>query len=80
MNKRLHKLERIIRYEFNCFITLCYPKDKTLMLLRHISNLLDCKVWYLYDIGTISVDERDFMIRCNNIYYIYYINIINNFY
>lgn len=80
MNKRLHKLERIIRYEFNCFITLCYPKDKALMLLRHIANLLDCKVWYLYYIGTISLDEMNFMIKCNNSYYIYYAHIINSLY
>lgn len=80
MNKRLHKLERIIRYEFNCFITLCYPKDKALMLLRHITNLLDCKVWYLYNIGEISLDEMNFMIQCNNSYYIYYVHIINSLY
>lgn len=80
MNKRLHQLERIIRYEYNCFITACYPKDKALMLLRHISNLLRFKVWYLYVTGMISEDERHFMIIVNNKYYIYYVNIIHNYY
>lgn len=80
MNKRLHKLERIIRYEYNCFITLCYPKGKALILLQHVSNLLFYKIWYLYDMGNISEDERRFMLRCNNIYYIYYKVIIHNAY
>ena len=80
MNKRLHQLERIIRYEYNCFITACYPKDKALMLLRHISNLLRFKVWYLYDTGRISEDERHFMLMGNNKYYIYYVIIIHNYY
>ena len=26
MNNRLHHLERIIRYEYKCFDTLCAPK------------------------------------------------------
>lgn len=80
MNKRLHKLERIIRYEFNCFITPFYPKDKTLLLLCRISKLLVYKAWYLYDIGSISKDEKDFMIKCIKIYNLYYVNIINNYY
>lgn len=80
MNKRLHRLERIIRYEFNCFNTLCYPKDKALMLLRHIANLLERKVRYLYVVGAISLDEMNFMIQCNNRYYIYYVHIINSLY
>ena len=80
MNKRKHQLERIIRYEYNCFITACYPKDKALILLRHISDLLRFKVWYLYDTGRISEDERHFMLRGNNNYYMYYINIIHNYY
>jgi hypothetical protein len=80
MNKRLHKLKRIIRYEYNCFITLCYPKYKALILLQHVSNLLFYKILYLNDIGNISEDERRFMLRCNNIYYIYYKVIIHNAY
>lgn len=80
MNKRLHQLERIIRYEYNCFITACYPKDKALILLRHISELLRFKVWYLYDTGRISEDERHFMLMCNNNYYVYYAIIIRNYY
>ena len=28
MNKRKHKLERIIRFEYTLFNTLCYPKGK----------------------------------------------------
>lgn len=78
MNKRKHKLERIIRFEYMLFNTLCYPKEKSLIILRHIANLLYCKVWYLYDVGNISYDEKNFMIKCNNAYYIYYINYINN--
>lgn len=80
MNKRLHQLERIIRYEYNSFITTCYPKYKALILLRHISELLRFKVWYLYDTGRISEDERHFMLMCNNNYYMYYANIIHNYY
>lgn len=38
MNKRLHQLERIIRYEYNCFITACYPKDKALILFTIITK------------------------------------------
>lgn len=77
MNKRLHQLERIIRYEYNCFITACYPKDKALILLRNISDLLRFKVWYLYDTGRISEDERHFMLKCNNCYMDYANNILN---
>lgn len=80
MNKRLHKLERIIRYEFECFTTLRYPKGKALILLQHVSNLLYYKICYLSNIGNITDDERRFMIKCNNLYYIYYNDIINNVY
>lgn len=79
MNKRLHQLERIIHYEYNCFIAACYPKDKALILLRHISELLCFKAYYLYDTGRISEDERHFMLMGNNNYYMYYVNIIHNY-
>lgn len=72
MNKRKHKLERIIQFEYRPFDTFWYPKRKSLKMLQHIANLLYFKVWYLYDIGNISVDEKDFMIKCNNDYYNYY--------
>lgn len=80
MNKRKHKLERIIRFEYTLFNTFWYPKRKSIIMLRHISNLLFFKVWYLYDIGNISVDEKDFMIKCNNDYYIYYYHYIDRTY
>ena len=80
MNKRKHKLERIIRFEYTPFNTFWYPKRNSLIMLHRISKLLYFKVWYLYDIGNISDDERDFMIKCNNTYYIYYLNYIVNVY
>lgn len=80
MNKRKHKLERIIRFEYTPFNTFWYPKGKSLIMLQHIANLLYFKVWYLYDIGNISVDEKDFMINCNNAYYVYYHKYIDSIY
>lgn len=80
MNKRKHKLERIIRFEYTLFNTLCYPKGKSLIILRHIANLLYFKVCYLYDIGSISDGEKNFMINCNNVYYLYYYNYIDRIY
>jgi hypothetical protein len=80
MNKRKHKLERIIRFEYTLFNTLCYPKGKSLIILQHIANLLYFKVWYLYDIGNISDGEKNFMINCNNVYYLYYHNYIDRIY
>lgn len=78
MNKRKHRLERVVRYEYDCFKTLCYPKDKSLLLLRHISKLLEFKIWYLCARNRISINEQYFMLLCNNLYYDYYDNYINN--
>lgn len=80
MNKRKHQLERVVRYEYNCFKTLCYPKDKNLLLLSHISELLKFKIWYLYDRNILSINEQHFMLLCNILYYDYYFNYINNVY
>lgn len=79
-SKRKHQLERVIRYEYKCFDTLCYPKDNAKKLLCHVSKLLQFKVWYLYDRDTISVDERHFMLLCNTLYYIYYVKYIDSAY
>lgn len=79
-NKRKHQLERVIRYEYKCFDTLCYPKDNSKKLLQHISKLLEFKIWYFYDIGSISLHEKHFMLLCNNLYYIYYDNYLDNVY
>lgn len=80
MNKRKHKLERIIRFEYTLFNTFWYPKRKSLIVLRHIENLLYFKIWYLYNIGDITDDEKNFMANCNNVYYIYYFNYIVSVY
>ena len=78
MNKRKHQLERIVRYEYDCFKTLCYPKDKSLILLSHISKLLEFKIRYLYDRNTFTSNEQHFMLLCNYLYYNYYVKYINN--
>jgi hypothetical protein len=70
-NKRKHQLERVIRYEYNCF-DLRYSIRNARTLLCHTSKLLEFKVWYLYDRNIISNDEKHFMLLCNNLYYIYY--------
>lgn len=79
-NKRKHQLERVVRYEYKCFDSLCYPKDNSKRILRHISKLLEYKICYLSFRNTISINEEYFMNLCNNLYYIYYINYIDNVY
>lgn len=80
MNKRKHQLERVVRYEYKCFDTLCYRKDNMKRLLRHISKLLEFKIHYLCFRNIISINEEHFMLLCNNLYYIYYVNYIDNIY
>lgn len=74
MNKRKHQLERIVRYEYKCFDTIWYPKDTIKRLLRNISKLMEFKIHYLCFRGIISINEEHFMLLCNNLYYIYYVN------
>ena len=43
-----------------------------------MSKLLEFKVWYLYQSGRLTNDERDFMLLCIDKYYFYYVkNIVN---
>lgn len=80
MNKKFHELERIIRTEYKCFNTAIYPKGKCVILLHQITILLNYKIWYLFDIGKISSDEKLFMLNCNKLYFIHYIDYINKLY
>lgn len=74
-NKRKHKLERIIRYEYSCFNTMIYPKECSKKLLQQVENLLTFKITCLWYTRSINAGEKYFMQHCNTNYYIYYNNL-----
>lgn len=80
MNKRHHKLERIIRIEYNLFERMFCDKSKRYRIIQHIANLLYYKIYYMYYNGTINESEKLFMINCNNAYYINHIDYIDKLY
>lgn len=81
MNKRHHKLERIIRIEYNLFERMfCDKSERGRIIIQHIANLLYYKIYYMYYNGMINESEKLFMINCNNAYYIYYIDYIDKLY
>lgn len=77
MNERHHKLERIIRSEYNLFERMFCAKSKRYRIIQHIAILLYCKIYFLYYNGMINESEKLFMINCNNAYYIDYIDKLN---
>lgn len=68
MNERYHKLERIIRVEYNLFERMFCAKSKRYRIIQHIANLLYYKIYFMYYNG---------MINCNNVYYINHIGYID---
>ena len=74
MNERYHKLERIIRIEYNLFERMFCAKSKRYRIIQHIANLLYYKIYFMYYNGMINKRETVFMINCNNVYYINYID------
>ncbi len=72
MTNRYHKLERLVRCEYIKFDILVFPKDFAIKELQHIYPLLSYKIWYLFDMGDITIHERLFMLKCNSWYYNYY--------
>lgn len=71
-NKRKHKLDRIIRYEYVRFEVFFLPRNFAIEQLKHINDLLMYKIYYYYDNDVITYNERIFMLKCNNCYYKYY--------
>lgn len=80
MNGRYHKLERIIRIEYNLFEGMFCDKSKRYRIIQLIANLLYYKICYMYYNGMINESEKLFMINCNNVYYINHIKYINKLY
>ena len=81
MNERHHKLERIIRIEYNLFERMfCDKSERGRIIKKHIANLLYYKIYYMYNNGMINESEKLFMINCNNAYYIYHIDYIDKLY
>lgn len=80
MNERHHKLERIIRIEYNLFERMFCDKSERGRIIQHIANLLYYKIYYMYYNGMINESEKLFMINCNNAYYIYHIGYIDKLY
>lgn len=72
MNERHHKLERIIRIEYNLFERMFCDKSERGRIIQHIANLLHYN-------GMINESEKLFMINCNNAYYIYHIKYCTSF-
>jgi hypothetical protein len=80
MNVRHHKLERIIRFEYNIFERMFCDKSKRDRIIRHIANLLYYKIYFMYYNGMINESKKLFMINCNNAYYIKHINYFDKLY
>lgn len=80
MNERYHKLERIIRIEYNLFERMICDKSERDRIIQHIANLLYYKICYMYYNGTINEREKIFMINCNNAYHINHIDYIDELY
>lgn len=72
MNKRLHKLERIIRVEYRHFNHIIYPKDFGLELITQITSLLMDRIRLLRYTHEITLQEAHFMRWCASTYYGYY--------
>lgn len=70
MNKRYHKLERIIRVEYDLFERVLCSKSKRYEIIQHIANLMYYKIYFMYYNGMITLSERAFMLNCNNVYFI----------
>lgn len=77
MNKRYHKLERIIRVEYDLFGRVLCSKSKRYEIIQHIANLMYYKIHFMFYSSMITLSERTFMINCNNIYFNNRINYID---
>lgn len=76
-NKRMHKLERKVRVNFQGFNRIICPKDVEIKCLDQITKLFFNRIWYLHYRGNMTLSEAYFMILCVRRYYVYYKKLIN---
>lgn len=78
--KRKHRLNRIIRKEYQHFDTMLIGKANSDRIITQLFNLLLVKIEYLYFNSFIDDEEKIFMKTCNINYLFYYHRLIAKIY